>query len=96
MKQAPYLAAAAMVAFVAVLFAPALAQHSPPSSKANTAFDPATLPDQEIGRRFAVKAEDLPPPKTGPAVASRPLTVPCGARPTSTQWVHCDAVRHRP
>ena len=37
---------------------------------------PATLPDQEIGRRFTVKAEDLPPPKTGPIVASRPLTLP--------------------
>jgi len=38
--------------------------------------DPAQLPDQEIGRRFSVRAEDLPPPHTGPAVASRSLTVP--------------------
>jgi len=38
--------------------------------------DPALLPDQEIGRRFSVKPEDLPPPHTAPVVASRPLTVP--------------------
>ena len=38
--------------------------------------DPASLPDQEIGRRFTVKPEDLPPPHTGPVVASRSLTVP--------------------
>ncbi len=38
--------------------------------------DPASLPDQEIGRRFTVKPEDLPPPHTGPVVASRSLIVP--------------------
>jgi glucose/arabinose dehydrogenase len=38
--------------------------------------DPALLPDQALGRRFTVKAEDLPPPKTGPVVASRPLLLP--------------------
>jgi glucose/arabinose dehydrogenase len=38
--------------------------------------DPTQMPDQEIGRRITVKADDLPPPKTGPIVASRPLTVP--------------------
>ena len=34
------------------------------------------MPDQEIGRRFTVNAEELPAPKTGPMVASRSLTVP--------------------
>jgi glucose/arabinose dehydrogenase len=38
--------------------------------------DPALLPDQELGRRFTVKPEDLPAPKTGPLVAARPLTLP--------------------
>ena len=38
--------------------------------------NPAALPDQEIGRRITVKAEDLPPPKTGPIVASRSMTLP--------------------
>src|SRR5437763_2334970 len=38
--------------------------------------DPALLPDQELGRRFTVKAEDLPPPKSGPVVSSRSLTLP--------------------
>ncbi|MFG3597594.1 PQQ-dependent sugar dehydrogenase [Bradyrhizobium sp. RDI18] len=34
------------------------------------------MPDQELGRRFTVKAEDLPPPKTGPVVSSRSLVIP--------------------
>jgi glucose/arabinose dehydrogenase len=34
------------------------------------------LPDQELGRRFTIKAEELPPPKTGPIVSSRSLTLP--------------------
>jgi glucose/arabinose dehydrogenase len=38
--------------------------------------DSALLPDQELGRRFTVKPDDLPPPKTGPIVAARPLTLP--------------------
>ena len=38
--------------------------------------NPAALPDQEIGRRITVKAEDLPPPKTGPIAASRSMTLP--------------------
>ena len=46
------------------------------SAPAAQPSDPALLPDQELGRRFTVKAEDLPQPKTGPVVASRPLTLP--------------------
>jgi glucose/arabinose dehydrogenase len=38
--------------------------------------NPAALPDQEIGRRFTIKAEDLPPPKTGPIASSRSMTLP--------------------
>ena len=38
--------------------------------------DPAALPDQELGHKFTVKPEDLPPPKTGPVVSSRSLTLP--------------------
>ena len=37
--------------------------------------DPALLPDQELGRRFTIKGEDMPPPKSGPIVASRVLTI---------------------
>jgi glucose/arabinose dehydrogenase len=37
--------------------------------------DPASLPDQELGRRFTIKPEDLPPPHSGPIVASRSLVV---------------------
>src|SRR5262245_13489787 len=75
MKRAPLLVSTAMVGLATVLLVPALAQRnaSPPAA---AAFDPATLPDQEIGRKFTVKAEDLPPPKTGPVVASRSLVVP--------------------
>jgi glucose/arabinose dehydrogenase len=46
---------------------------SPPSSVAE---DPASLPDQQIGRRFTIKPEDMPSPKTGPIVSSRSLTLP--------------------
>ena len=44
-----------------------------PSAAVN---DPALLPDQELGRRFMIKVEDLPRPKTGPIVASRSLVLP--------------------
>ena len=77
MKRSSYFAAV-MVAVATVVLVPALAEHSdaPSSSKGSEAFDPARLPDQEIGRRFMVNAQDLPPPKTGPVVSARPLTVP--------------------
>ena len=77
-KHALLLSATALVTFGAILLAPALTQRggTPPPAKASAAFDPATLPDQEIGRKITVKAEDLPPPKTGPVVSSRSLTVP--------------------
>lgn len=77
MKQPQYLLGAAILALATILIGPALAQGaSPASPQGSTVFDPSTLPDQEIGRRFTVKAEDLPPPNTPSAVASRPLTVP--------------------
>jgi len=54
--------------------------------KKTATFDPATLPDQEIGRRFSIKAEDLPPPKSGPVVSSRSLTLPYeGQRPRAPE-----------
>jgi glucose/arabinose dehydrogenase len=34
------------------------------------------LVQHEIGRRFQIKPEDLPPPKTGPIVTNRSLTLP--------------------
>jgi glucose/arabinose dehydrogenase len=46
------------------------------AEQSGPASDPALLPDQELGRRFTVRTEDLPPPKTGPIVASRSLTLP--------------------
>jgi glucose/arabinose dehydrogenase len=53
-----------------------LAQAQQLSAVTPTVTDPAQLPDQEVGRRVSVKPEDLPPPHTGPIVASRSLTVP--------------------
>ena len=50
-----------------------LAQSAAPKAAPDT---PAALPDQEIGRRITVKAEDMPPPKTGPVVASRSMVLP--------------------
>jgi glucose/arabinose dehydrogenase len=69
--------ASAVAVIAAVLLAPALAQrsNSPPVAEAQV-FDPSKQPDQEIGRRFTINASDLPPPRTGPVVASRPLTLP--------------------
>jgi glucose/arabinose dehydrogenase len=67
-------AALAVTAFAIV---PAWAQRkSPPPASTEKPADPALLPDQELGRRITVKAEDLPPPKTGPIVSSRSLVVP--------------------
>ena len=54
---------------LSLLLTPATAQQSP-------ANDPASLPEQQLGHRFTVKAEDLPPPHTGPVVAARSLVVP--------------------
>src|SRR5439155_9910507 len=41
-----------------------------------TAADPASNPDQELGKRFLFKAENLPPPKSDPVAASRSLVIP--------------------
>jgi glucose/arabinose dehydrogenase len=68
--------AAAALAAIGLAIAPAVAERKDSASQKQAAFDPASLPDQEIGRHFVVTAKDLPPPKTGPVVASRPLTIP--------------------
>jgi glucose/arabinose dehydrogenase len=70
------LMASATFVVAAAATLPTLAQNSPAPSNAPAADNPASLPDQEIGRRITVKAEDLPPPKTGPIVASRSMTLP--------------------
>src|SRR6516225_313510 len=41
-----------------------------------TAVGPASNPDQELGRRFLVKPENLPAPKSDPVAASRSLVIP--------------------
>ena len=45
-------------------------------SQAAAQTDPASLPDQQLGHRFSVKAEDMPPPRTGPIVSARSLVLP--------------------
>jgi glucose/arabinose dehydrogenase len=52
----------------------ATAQQGTSGPQATT--DPASNPDQELGRRFLVKAEQLPPPKSDPVAASRSLVIP--------------------
>ena len=78
MRHATLLGGTAIAALATILLVPALAQRNatPAAPAAGTAFNPATLPEQQIGEKFTVKAEDLPPPKTGPVVASRSLIVP--------------------
>ena len=69
--------ATAALALICAALAPGWAQRpNPEAQPAGQSADPASLPDQELGRRFTVKPEDLPPPKSGPVVASRPLTLP--------------------
>src|SRR4051812_823582 len=53
----------------------ATAQQDSSSQQAITAY-PANSPDQELGRRFLIKAENLPPPKSDPVAASRSLLIP--------------------
>ena len=88
MKHASHFAGAAVMAAIATtVLSPAGAQPgNPPLPKKTATFDPATLPDQEIGRRFSINAEDLPPPKSGPVVSSRSLTLPYeGQRPRAPE-----------
>jgi glucose/arabinose dehydrogenase len=66
--------AAAIMAFGAI-GSTAIAQQGSSIQQATTA-DPASNPDQELGRRFLIKAENLPPPKTGEVAASRSLLIP--------------------
>jgi glucose/arabinose dehydrogenase len=73
-KFVPLVIIACAIAATAVTFVPSRAQNSS-TAKAGTSSDPAALPDQELGRRFLVKPEDLPPPRTGPIVSNRPLTL---------------------
>jgi len=79
-KFSPLGIATLALAVMSLALAPAWAQrkNSPTQQPAadSKSADPASLPDQELGRRFAVKAEDLPPPRTGPVVSNRPLTLP--------------------
>jgi glucose/arabinose dehydrogenase len=65
----PRLVSTSAALALAFLMSPAVAQQSTPN-------DPASLPEQQLGHRFTVKAEDLPPPHTGPVVAARSLVVP--------------------
>src|SRR5262249_1670912 len=58
-------------AIALALLAPAYAQQ--PTSATT---DPASLPEQQLGHRFSVKAEDLPAPYKTPVVAARSLVVP--------------------
>src|SRR5437016_6692337 len=62
-------AASGAVAFTAV------AQQGSSTEQAITT-DPASNPDQELGRRFLINAESLPPPKSDPVAASRSLLIP--------------------
>ena len=57
-----------------VLTASAQQRKSAPDQTA--AMSPATNPDQELGRRFTIKAEGLPRPKAETVAASRSLTMP--------------------
>ena len=68
MRHITLLGGTAIVAIATILLVPAVAQRNatpaaPAAGTASTAFNPATLPEQQIGEKFTVKAEDLPPPR---------------------------------
>ena len=66
---------AAIIAACSTVGSRATAQQTGSNQQAVTA-EPASNPDQELGRRFLIKAENLPPPKSGSIAASRSLVVP--------------------
>ena len=68
------IAAAATVILLAIGSVATAQQGS--SNQQSTAAGPASNPDQELGRRFLIKAENLPAPKSGPVAASRSLVMP--------------------
>jgi glucose/arabinose dehydrogenase len=53
----------------------AIAQQGSSTQQATSAH-PASNPDQELGRRFLIKAENLPSLKSDPVAASRSLLIP--------------------
>src|SRR5262245_64246542 len=65
---------AATLAF-GVISSMATAQQGSSTQQAISA-NPASNSDQELGRRFIIKAENLPPPKSDPVAASRSLLIP--------------------
>ncbi len=66
----------AAAAILMAALVPGWAQQRDGAPAPAQATDPAALPDQEIGRRFTVRPEDLPAPYVGPKVAARPLALP--------------------
>src|SRR6516165_12672504 len=69
------------ICVIAVVTAASWALGSTPTaqqggSAQRVASDPAGNPDQELGRRFLVKPENLPAPKSDPVAASRSLVIP--------------------
>src|SRR3954452_23058871 len=66
---------AAIIAVCSTVGSRATAQQTGSNQQAVTA-EPASNPDQELGRRFLIKSENLPPPKSGPIAPSRSLVIP--------------------
>ena len=66
---------AAIIAACSTIGSRATAQQTGSNQQAVTA-EPASNPDQELGRRVLIKAENLPPPKSGSIAASRSLVIP--------------------
>ena len=73
-----------------------LAQQTGSNQQTVTA-EPASNPDQELGRRFLLKAENLPPPKSGSIAASRsPCHSICGTNAASDGGLYRRPIYHRP
>ena len=53
-----------------------MAQRSAQATSSPERLQQNFLAEHEIGKRFQIKPEELPPPKTGPIVTNRSLTLP--------------------
>ena len=97
MKHIALAALVAGMAIAAILLAPVRAQQwSATVSQTGSSFDPASLPDQEIGRHFIVKAGIYPRRRRGRSSPADRSPCPTPGRCRACRRVFRDCVRDGP
>jgi len=76
MNSSPSLLIIAAMSVAALGATAAIAQKKSDQAGQQARVEHVISPDQEMGKRFQVLPSDLPPPRTGPIVSNKPLTVP--------------------